>query len=133
MQMKYEDIPRTADERATLVAFLEWQRSTLARKCAVLTAEQLRRRSAAPSTLSLLGLVRHLADVERGWFRRTLALEDVGDRFATEANPDADFDDVDSADAEEAFAAWRSECGDADRIIATRGLDDTGRQHTGRV
>ena len=49
IKMKYEDIPRTADQRATLVAFLEWQRSTLARKCAGLTAEQVLRRSAAPS------------------------------------------------------------------------------------
>src|SRR5438874_381396 len=59
-EVQYDDIPRTADERATLVAFLEWQRSTLKRKCAGLTAEQLRRRSAARSTLSLLGLIRHI-------------------------------------------------------------------------
>jgi uncharacterized damage-inducible protein DinB len=133
VSQEYIDLPRVADERTTLLAFLEWQRTTLARKCEGLTPEQLRERCAPPSTLSLLGLVRHLADVERGWFRRTLALEDVGDRFATEANPDADFDDVDSADVDEAFAAWRSECDDADRILATRGLDDTGRQRTGRV
>jgi len=101
VQVQYDDIPRTADERATLVTFLEWQRSTLARKCSGLTAEQLRRRSAAPSTLSLLGLVRHLTDVERGWFRRTLALEDVGDLYATEADPDADLNDIDGADVGE--------------------------------
>jgi uncharacterized damage-inducible protein DinB len=133
LSQQYIDIPRDADERTTLLAFLEWQRMTLARKCEGLTHDQLRERSAPPSTLSLLGLVRHLADDERGWFRRTLALEDVEDRFATDANPDADFDDVDSADVDEAFAAWRSECEHADRIVATRRLDDTGRQRTGRV
>ena len=75
MPVQYADLPRDADERTTLITFLEWQRSTLARKCDGLTADQLRERTAAPSTLSLLGLVRHMADVERGWFRRTLALE----------------------------------------------------------
>ena len=133
MPVQYNDIPRTADERATLVAFLEWQRSTLARKCAGLTPEQLRLRSAAPSTLSLLGLVRHLTDVERGWFRRTLALEDVADRYASEADPDADFNDIDAADVEETFAAWRSECEQASQIIARHQLTDEGRHRTGRA
>lgn len=132
-QVKYDEIPRTADERETLVAFLEWQRSTLARKCAGLTAEQLRRRSAAPSTLSLLGLVRHLTDVERGWFRRTLAHEDVGDLYATQSDPDADFNDIDGADVDETFAAWRSECERASQVIARYQLTDEGRQRTGRA
>ncbi|HVH64717.1 MAG TPA: DinB family protein [Candidatus Acidoferrum sp.] len=132
-QVKYDEIPRTADERETLVAFLEWQRLTLARKCAGLTAEQLRRRSAAPSTLSLLGLVRHLTDVERGWFRRTLALEDVGALYSTESDPDADFNDIDGADVDETFASWRSECGRASQIIARYQLTDEGRQRTGRA
>jgi len=133
VQLQYDDIPRTADERATLVAFLEWQRSTLARKCVSLTPEQLRRRSAAPSTLSLLGLIRHLTDVERGWFRRTMALEDVGDLYATEADPDADFNDIDGADVDETFAAWRSECERANQHIARYQLTDEGRQRTGRA
>jgi len=58
----YAEIPRAADERVTLLAFLEWQRATLARKCDGLSAYRLRRRAAEPSTLSLLGLVRHMAD-----------------------------------------------------------------------
>jgi len=132
-EVQYDDIPRTADERATLVAFLEWQRSTLKRKCAGLTAEQLRRRSAAPSTLSLLGLIRHMTDVERGWFRRTLGREDVGDPYATDADPDADFNDIDDADIDETFAAWRSECERASQVIARYQLADEGRQRTGRA
>ncbi|HEY8735442.1 MAG TPA: DUF664 domain-containing protein, partial [Candidatus Dormibacteraeota bacterium] len=57
MAADYVDLSRNADERTTLTGFLEWQRATLARKCEGLTGEQLRERSAAPSTLSLLGLV----------------------------------------------------------------------------
>jgi uncharacterized damage-inducible protein DinB len=127
----YAEIPRAADERGTLLAFLEWQRATLARKCEGLTAAQLRERAVAPSTLSLLGLVRHLADVERGWFRRTLALEQVPDVFASPADPDGDFNGVDQADPEEAFTAWRTECERARQIVATRSLDQTGRNRAG--
>ena len=65
------------DERATLVEYLRWQRLTLELKCAGLDAEQLARRSVEPSTMSLLGLVRHMADVERAWFRRRMAGQDV--------------------------------------------------------
>jgi uncharacterized damage-inducible protein DinB len=133
VQVQFDDIPRTADERATLVAFLEWQRSTLARKCVGLTAEQLRLRSAPPSTLSLLGLIRHLTDVERGWFRRTLALEKVGKLYATEADPDADFNNIDGADVDQTLAAWRSECEQASQIIGRYQLTDEGRQRTGRA
>jgi uncharacterized damage-inducible protein DinB len=128
----YEEIPRTGDERSTLLAFLEWQRATLARKCEGLDADQLRRRSTEPSTLSLLGLVRHMTDVERGWFRRTLAGEDVEYRYSSDEDIDGEFDNVDTADVEEAFAAWREECAHADEIISRRALDATGHQQTGR-
>ena len=130
--MDYDEIPRNDDERSTLLGFLEWQRETLARKCADLTPDQLRTRSAEPSTLSLLGLVRHMADVERGWFRRTLAGEDVADRYSTDTDPDGDFDNVDTADIDEAFTGWHEECGRADEIISRRSLDATGRQRSGR-
>lgn len=127
----YAEIPRAADERVTLLAFLEWQRATLARKCEGLTAAQLRERAVTPSTLSLLGLVRHMADVERGWFRRTLALEQVPDVFASAADPDGDFNGVDQADVGEAFTAWHAECGRARELVAARSLEDTGRHRTG--
>src|SRR2546429_241053 len=65
------------DERANLVSWLEYHRATLTMKCAGLDDKQLRERAVPPSTLSLLGLVRHMADVERGWFRRTLVGEDA--------------------------------------------------------
>ena len=129
--MDYEEIPRTGDERSTLLAFLEWQRSTLERKCAGLAPDQLRTRSAEPSTLSLLGLVRHMADVERGWFRRTLAGEDIELRYSTDDDVDGEFDNVDTADAGEAFAGWHEECAHADDIISRRALDATGHRHDG--
>lgn len=69
------------DERATLTSVLQWQRDTLMMKCAGLTDEQLRRKAVAPSGLSLLGLVRHLAEVERSWFRNVLNDEDVRGYF----------------------------------------------------
>jgi hypothetical protein len=74
-----------------------------------------------------------LTDVERGWFRRTLAFEDVAELYATDADPDADFNDIDSADVDETFAAWRSECERASQVIARHQLTDEGRQRTGRA
>jgi uncharacterized damage-inducible protein DinB len=91
----------------------------------------MRRRAAAPSTLSLLGLVRHMAEVERGWFRRTLAREDIPPVHPSDTDPDADFNDVDAADVDEAFATWRAECDLARAIVDARGLDETGRQKSG--
>jgi len=122
------DDPRDADERTTLLAFLEWQRETLARKCDGLTVEQLRLRSAEPSTLSLLGLIRHMADGERWWFRWNFACEDAPERYSSEDDISGEFDNVDSADADEAFVAWREERRRADEIIAGASLDDLMRR-----
>ena len=119
--------PYVCGEREMLEAWLEYHRATLALKCEGLSAEQLRERSAAPSTLSLLGLVRHMADVERNWFRRVLSGEEAPGLFWTEGNIDGDFDDVDIADVGEAFAAWRAECENARRAAAAAAsLDVTG-------
>ena len=134
MTVTYADIPREADERTTLTMFIEWQRATLLRKCEGLTPEQLRRRAVPPSTLSLLGLVRHMADVERIWFRQRLAREDAEPLFSSSAAPDADFDDVDAADVDEAFTRWREECARATAITASLSLDDRGTVlETGRI
>jgi uncharacterized damage-inducible protein DinB len=109
-----------ADEASTLHGFLRWQRETLELKCAGLDPEQLARRAVPPSTLSLLGLVRHLADVERGWFRRGLAGEDAPPLYASRAEPDGDFNGA-VADPEiiaEGWASWRNEVDYADRLVA---------------
>ncbi|HEU0101279.1 MAG TPA: DUF664 domain-containing protein [Mycobacteriales bacterium] len=76
------------DERATLVEFLRCQRLTLQVKCEGLDAAQLARRAVEPSTMSLLGLLRHMADVERGWFRRRFAGLDAPERYRSDDEPD---------------------------------------------
>ena len=98
------------DERTTLTGFLEDQRATLAWKCQGLSPAQLKEPAVPPSSLTLLGLVRHLAEVERSWFRQRLAGERIGHIWCTEEQPDADFDGVGDADAAEAFSTWEEEC-----------------------
>ncbi|MFE1785297.1 DinB family protein [Streptomyces sp. NPDC059506] len=120
------DPPFIADERPMLENWLEYHRQTLAVKCEGLTPEQLRLRSVSPSSLSLLGLVRHMAEVERNWFRRVLGGEDASPLFWNDEYPDGDFDLVDDAEADEAFATWGSECERAREIAAKHSLDDTG-------
>jgi uncharacterized damage-inducible protein DinB len=117
----------TGEERATLAEFLDYHRGTLEWKCADLTPEQLARRASPPSTLSLLGLVRHLADVERSWFRVRLAGEAVPPIFFTEAEPDLDFDGAvaDPDVVATAFGAWRNEVARAREIVSGFSLDDT--------
>ncbi|TDC24794.1 DinB family protein [Streptomyces sp. 8K308] len=128
--------PTLGDERATLVEYLRYQRLTLELKCADLGPEQLARRSVPPSTMSLLGLVRHLAEVERRWFRvRMSGLPDVAYYIST-AEPDADWDGAapDQALVDEAWRNWRTECAFADRFVAEAPtLDVTGRTAQGPV
>jgi uncharacterized damage-inducible protein DinB len=114
------DAPGQGDERATLVAFLRWQRETLALKCSGLDATDLARRAVDPSTLSLLGLVRHMADVERGWFRRVLAGQDAPPHFTSDTDPDGDFDGAapDPEVVAQAWEVWRAEVAYADRFVA---------------
>ncbi|MFD5322803.1 DinB family protein [Streptomyces sp. NPDC127092] len=121
--------PHTADERTTLTAMLQFQRDTLAMKCAGLTAEQLRTRAIAPSGLSLLGLVRHAAEVERGWFRDIVNGESTQSRWTPPGSTDwADFD-VDDADVDEAFAVWHDECARAREIVARAPSLDVTASH----
>ncbi len=116
--------PAVADERAMLAAWLDWHRATLDMKCAGLAPAELAARAVEPSTLSLLGLVRHMADVERGWFRRGLAGEDAPPLYYSDADPDGDFDNVEPAainaeSVDAAFARWHAECARAREIVAS--------------
>lgn len=130
-----DDDPResevaAAGERSTLADYLRRYRLTLAMKCADLDAEQLACRSVPPSDLSLLGLVRHLAEVERYWFRVVLAGEDVRRLFRTEADRDAAFNGAlpDPAVVDEAWAAWQAEVTFAEQFVAEAPhLEITGR------
>ncbi|GAB3381528.1 DinB family protein [Micromonospora halotolerans] len=135
-----EDDPRSEggfdDELSVLVNYLRDQRLTLELKCAGLDAEQLARRSVPPSPMSLLGLVRHMAEVERGWFRRTMAGEDAPRIWRHEADRDADFHGAvgDPAVVEEAWAAWREEVAYAERFVASAlNLDVKGRHGDGEI
>ena len=118
---------RVAGERDSLTGFLDYQRETLMMKCAGLSAGQLRERAVAPSGMSLLGLVRHLADVERSWFRNVLNGEGVPSYWGR--LPDGDFAEfsVDGADPDEAFAVWREACARSRAIVdAAPSLDVLG-------
>ena len=107
-----------------LQGWLDWHRGTLLSKCAGLTAEQLRLASVEPSNLTLLGLVRHMSYVERVWFRERVAHEPgVTTLYSTPERPDADLEDIATADAEEAFAVFAQECAAADRAVAGFDLD----------
>ncbi|WP_327090975.1 DinB family protein [Nonomuraea sp. NBC_01738] len=111
------DPPPAGDERVILTTFLDWQRETLWVKCAGLSEEQLRSASVEPSAMTLLGLVRHITDVERYWFRAVLDGEDVPQKYWL-AGGDTDFDVAD-ASADKSFAAWRDEL-DTVREISAR-------------
>jgi uncharacterized damage-inducible protein DinB len=115
----------TGGERSSLTEFLQYQRDTLAWKCSGLSADRLRERAVPPSVLSLLGLVRHLAEVERSWFGCVLS----GDQSSPpmwEWGSRSEFD-VDGVDPAEAFSAWHEECARSrDIVAAAESLDVAG-------
>jgi uncharacterized damage-inducible protein DinB len=117
--------PTVADERAMLDSWLDFHRATLLQKCTGLTGDQLKTRSVEPSSLTLLGLVRHMAEVERWWFRRNFAGQPLTDLYCTEASEDGDFDDIADADAATDLARFSEECELARQTVADRGLDET--------
>ncbi len=121
------------DERATLGEFLRCQRLTLQLKCENLDAAQLAERAVEPSTMSLLGLLRHMAEVERGWFRRRFAGQDVAKRYQSEAEPDGDFDGAvpEQAVVDEAWDAWQEEIGFAERFTRDTDLGFVGHDGAG--
>lgn len=112
-----------ADERKSLEEWLDFHRATLLMKCAGLTSEQLKQRAVPPSRLSLLGLVRHMREVERWWFRMHGAGEDLEMPY----DPDGvglDFEALDAADAQADLQAFSEECAAAREAVAARSLDD---------
>jgi uncharacterized damage-inducible protein DinB len=124
--------PSEAGERETLNAFLDFQRATLAVKCAGLTAEQLRIQAIPPSSLSLLGLIRHMAEVERNWFRPVLDGEAMASIFAPGLQWEPSFAEVADADPDEALAAWEAECAHARELVAAAPSLDAAGDRDGR-
>lgn len=112
--------PTLGDERATVLEYLRVYRLTLRIKCDGLSPEQLATRSVPPSTMSLLGLVRHLAKVEQSWFRRVLAGQDVPRHYVSAGDPDGDFDGAvpDPEVVRDAFARWDEEIRFAEDFMA---------------
>jgi uncharacterized damage-inducible protein DinB len=121
---KRESEPFTGPERQMLQGWLDWHRQTLLTKCAGLTAEQLKTASTEPSNLTLLGLVRHMTEVERWWFIIRAAGQPMpDDLYNSDENIDGDFDDVADADAEANFAAFHVAVQAADKAVADLPLE----------
>ncbi len=120
------------DERSVLLGYLAYHRAVLARKAEGLSDEQARLAACPPSALTLLGLIRHMTDVERWWFRRVLLAEDVPALFEDEEEWRLPAQ-VTVADA---LAAYWDEIAVIDRHLATASMDDVNRgdpdpgQHT---
>ena len=122
--------PLNADERTTLEAWLDFHRSTLAIKCEGLDNAQAAAAAVPPSGFTLTGLVQHMAEVERNWFRRVFAGEPVAPIYDPQADPtgpDGGFEIAEGATLGDALATWRAEIANARERCAHRALGDTGR------
>jgi uncharacterized damage-inducible protein DinB len=128
--------PLIADERTTLASWLDFYRATLATKCEGLDEQQLRTASVPPSPLTLLGLVQHMAEVERNWFRRVLLGEDVPAIYPSQRNAeghDGGFDLRDDITFDTAHANWQREITQARANCADRDLGKTSAFMAGEV
>ncbi|MDX6298695.1 MAG: hypothetical protein QOI51_2552 [Nocardioidaceae bacterium] len=119
------DIPLTAAERPLLEGFLAWHRALLRHKCAGLTGDQLAECAVPPSNLSLLGLLRHMAKVERSWFRERIAGQSLEPMYDPELGVDADFEDLEPGRAAAEYERFLEECRLADKALAAASYDDT--------
>ncbi|WP_371776801.1 DinB family protein [Streptomyces sp. NBC_01438] len=120
--------PSFGSERDMLRAFLDYHRATLAMKCEGLSDDQLRQQSMPPSTLSLLGLVRHMAEVERAWFRRVFEDNDAPMVWSDKIDFQAAYD-ASASTRDEAFVAWDAEVQNSRRIEReAESLDQAGCQ-----
>jgi len=130
-----EDDPRDSDvelrgEHAVLLDYLKHYRMTFQMKCEDLDAEQLATRSVPPSSMSLLGLIRHLAAVEYSWWRRVMERNlDLPKMYGKGENRDADFDGAlaDDEVVAEAWESWRREVAHGEAFVdAADSLDVLG-------
>jgi uncharacterized damage-inducible protein DinB len=128
--------PLEADERATLQSWLDFYRATLVMKCDGLTDDQLRTSSVPPSPLTLLGLLQHMAEVERNWFRRVLLGEHVPPIYnpaADPSGPDGGFDLTEDLTFATARATWEEEIAQARINCSGRDLKKTSPFMGGQV
>lgn len=118
--------PKTVEERALLLQWLSFHRDALAAKCQGMTAAELVTKSAPPSDLTLLGLVRHLTEMERAYMVWALGGGDLQLVYCTDEEPDADIVGVTPEMADDSMPAWRQEREQADMLMAGLGLDAVG-------
>ena len=123
------DGPLVGPELPMLAANLEWHRTTLLNICSGLAGDQLARRPIPPSNLSLLGLIRHMAKVERTWFRIRAATEAIEPLYDPALGKDTDFDDLDPSDAAAAVERLQAEWAAADAAVAGLDLDHAVEVH----
>ncbi len=121
--------PGNLPERQALEAWVDYHRDLLLWKCSGLTAEQLKRRSVPPSNLSLLGIVRHMTEVERWWFGIHAGDQDMAFPYSSDENPEADFNDLAGADAASDLDAFKSEIQASKETVAARALSDLVASH----
>jgi hypothetical protein len=129
-----DDVAAT-DERATLMGFLDYYRAVMARKADGLTDAQARLATCPPSDLTMLGLIRHLGDVERSWAQRSMAGRDDPPIYYDAAHPDGDHDGdfhpPPGATLAEALETYWSEIARADEVYAAADLDEIERKEGG--
>jgi uncharacterized damage-inducible protein DinB len=125
------DPPFAAGERTTLESWLEFHRATLLLTCDGLSDEQRKRRPVATSLMSLHGMVRHLAGVERNWFQRAFDRPGTPAGVWSEDAGDADWVPLDNADWERDLATWRAAREQSRLTAARHGLDDVGAGRRG--
>ena len=117
--------PYVGDERTMLPAWIDYHRATLLRKCELLDGDALACRSVPPSSLSLLGLVRHMTIVEWSWFERVFAGRSTPEPISTDDDVDADFNDLDPGRAMEDIERFQRQCAISREIVAvTPSMDE---------
>lgn len=117
--------PLTGDERPMLEGYLNWHRAYLRHKCTGLAGEQLADCSVPPSNLSLLGLIRHMAYVERRWFRERISGQQLEPMYDPALGDDADFEDLDPSRAQTDYERLIEECRLAEAVLAEASYEDT--------
>lgn len=128
-----QDPPHVADERAMYQSWLDFHRGTLLWKGAGLSDDQLKTASVSPSSMTLLGLMRHMAEVERWWFRTKAAGLALSDLYLPQDDEDGDFDNVADAIVEQDVATFTAECQAADEAVRNLSLDHTFKGRNGSI
>ncbi len=130
LQPPLSDPPTAADEKTTLVTFLDWYRDNLLRKVEGLDREALTRRL-VPSLTTLLGIVKHMAYVERGWFQYTFLGEDVY-RPTVAGEREVEFTIEEDETVDSIIGLYREEVARSRQIVAGAALDDHARREDRR-